>query len=84
MSVVSKKTDTNIKRCYVNLLTPYYFCFLRFVDVSINRAMLNTNTISNTELIDLWLHGKSTNTVDGYRRYAERFFASVGNKPLGE
>ena len=46
--------------------------------------MLNTNNIlvTNTELIDLWLHGKSANTVDGYRRYAERFFASVGNKPL--
>ena len=44
--------------------------------------MLNTNTISNTELISLWLHGKSANTVDGYRRYAERFFISVGNKPL--
>lgn len=46
--------------------------------------MLNTNTITNTELISLWLHGKSANTVDGYRRYAERFFISVGNKPLGE
>jgi len=46
--------------------------------------MLNTNNIKNTELINLWLHGKSINTVDGYRRYAERFFASVGNKPLGE
>lgn len=49
--------------------------------------MLNTNanvTITNTELINLWLHGKSANTVDGYRRYAERFFTSVGNKPLGE
>lgn len=46
--------------------------------------MLNTNNIKNTELIILWLHGKSPNTVDGYRRYAERFFASVGNKPLGE
>ncbi|NJM22945.1 MAG: tyrosine-type recombinase/integrase [Richelia sp. SM1_7_0] len=48
--------------------------------------MLNTNniSISNTSLIDLWLHGKSANTVDGYRRYAERFFTSVGDKPLGE
>ncbi|MEO1430276.1 MAG: tyrosine-type recombinase/integrase [Cyanobacteria bacterium J06633_8] len=46
--------------------------------------MLNTDTITNTELISLWLHGKSANTVDGYRRYAERFFTSVGNKPLGE
>ena len=46
--------------------------------------MLNTDTITNTELINLWLHGKSANTVDGYRRYAERFFASVGDKPLRE
>ena len=44
--------------------------------------MLNTETITNSELIDLWLHGKSANTVDGYRRYAQRFFTSVGNKPL--
>lgn len=48
--------------------------------------MLNTNNIlfTNTSLINLWLHGKSANTVDGYRRYAERFFTSVGNKPMSE
>ncbi len=47
--------------------------------------MLNTpTTLKNTELIDLWLHGKSVNTVDGYRRYAERFFNHVNNKPLAE
>ncbi|WP_373527411.1 tyrosine-type recombinase/integrase [Nostoc sp.] len=45
--------------------------------------MLNTPTLTNTELIDLWLHGKSKNTVDGYRRYAERFFSHV-NKPLSD
>jgi len=46
--------------------------------------MLNTpTTLTNTELIDLWLHGKSKNTVDGYRRYAERFFSHV-NKPLSD
>ena len=44
--------------------------------------MLNTDTITNTELIDLWLHGKSANTVDGYRRYAQRFFISVSNKSM--
>lgn len=44
--------------------------------------MLNTHTLTNSELVDLWLHGKSANTVDGYRRYAQRFFTSVGNKPL--
>lgn len=43
--------------------------------------MLNTQPLTNTELLDLWLHGKSKNTVDGYRRYAERFFSHV-NKPL--
>ncbi|NWF58992.1 MAG: tyrosine-type recombinase/integrase [Fischerella sp.] len=47
--------------------------------------MLNTpTTLSNTELVDLWLHGKSANTVDGYRRYAQRFFRHIGNKPLSE
>ena len=46
--------------------------------------MLNTPaTLTNSELIDLWLHGKSANTVDGYRRYAERFFSHV-NKPLSD
>jgi integrase/recombinase XerD len=44
--------------------------------------MLNSSsTLTNIELIDLWLHGKSANTVDGYRRHAERFF-SHANKPL--
>ncbi len=47
--------------------------------------MLNTpTTLTNSELVDLWLHGKSANTVDGYRRYAERFFRHIGNKPLSE
>lgn len=47
--------------------------------------MLNTNvTLTNSQLIDLWLYGKSANTIDGYRRYAERFFESVSNKPLLE
>lgn len=45
--------------------------------------MLNTQPLTNTELIDLWLHGKSKNTVDGYRRYAERFFSHV-KKPLSD
>lgn len=44
----------------------------------------NSTTLTNTELINLWLHGKSPNTVDGYRRYAQRFFCHVGDKPLGE
>jgi integrase/recombinase XerD len=39
--------------------------------------MLNSSTLTNTELIDLWLHGKSANTIDGYRRYAERFFSQI-------
>jgi site-specific recombinase XerD len=46
--------------------------------------MLNTPTLTNTELVDLWLHGKSANTVDGYRRYAERFRSHVGDKPLAD
>jgi integrase/recombinase XerD len=45
--------------------------------------MLNDSaTLTNAELVDLWLHGKSKNTVDGYRRYADRFFCHVNNKPL--
>jgi integrase/recombinase XerD len=45
--------------------------------------MLNSSsTLTNTSLIDLWLHGKSANTIDGYRRYANRFFSHVGDKPL--
>ncbi|GBE95696.1 tyrosine-type recombinase/integrase [Nostoc cycadae] len=44
--------------------------------------MLNhPSTLTNDELIDLWLHGKSANTVDGYRRHAERFFTNT-NKHL--
>jgi site-specific recombinase XerD len=46
--------------------------------------MLNASTITNSELVDLWLHGKSDNTIDGYRRYALRFFSHVGNKPLSD
>lgn len=46
--------------------------------------MLNTSTLTNAQLIDLWLHGKSKNTVDSYRRYAQRFFCHVGNKPLSD
>jgi integrase/recombinase XerD len=46
--------------------------------------MLNSaSTLTNSELIDLWLHGKSANTVDGYRRHAERFFAHA-NKPASD
>jgi site-specific recombinase XerD len=44
----------------------------------------NSATLTNSELIDLWLHGKSKNTVDSYRRYAERFFSHVNNKPLSD
>ncbi|MBW4584682.1 hypothetical protein G7B40_011695 [Aetokthonos hydrillicola Thurmond2011] len=39
-------------------------------------------TLTNSELIDMWLHGKSKNTVDGYRRYAERFSRHIEYKPL--
>lgn len=47
--------------------------------------MLNSSTtLTNAELVDLWLHGKSKNTVDGYRRYAERFFLHVNNKTLAD
>ncbi|MFL9458609.1 MULTISPECIES: tyrosine-type recombinase/integrase [Nostocales] len=44
----------------------------------------NSTTLTNSELIDLWLYGKSPNTVDGYRRYAERFFLHVNNKRISD
>ena len=44
----------------------------------------NSSTLTNAELVDLWLHGKSANTVDGYRRYAERFFLHVNHKLLAD
>jgi site-specific recombinase XerD len=37
---------------------------------------------SNQDLLDLWLHGKSKNTCDGYRRDVQNFLAFVENKPL--
>lgn len=37
---------------------------------------------SDRELIDLWLHGKSRHTVDGYRRDAEEFRWFLEDKPL--
>ncbi|MGB5968511.1 MAG: tyrosine-type recombinase/integrase [Spirulinaceae cyanobacterium] len=46
--------------------------------------MAKTSTVTNSELIEMWLHGKSPQTIDGYRRYALRFFAHLGNKPLAE
>lgn len=40
-------------------------------------------TVTNdTELIQLWLHGKSANTCDAYRRDIKYFLSFVGNKPL--
>ena len=34
--------------------------------------------ITTAELIDLWLHSKSPETIAAYRRYAQSFFASAG------
>ena len=39
-------------------------------------------TVTNSELIELWVHGCSRHTSDAYRRYARRFFDHLGNKPL--
>lgn len=36
---------------------------------------------ANQQLLQLWLGGKSTNTADYYRRWAERFLAFIG-KPI--
>lgn len=37
---------------------------------------------SDKELIDLWLHDKTSNTVDAYRRDAEEFRWFIEDKPL--
>lgn len=39
---------------------------------------------TNDELITLWLHGKSPNTCDSYRRDIEYFSRFVENKPLAK
>ena len=41
-------------------------------------------TVTNDQLIDLWTYQKAKNTQSAYRRYANSFFESVGNKPLAE
>ena len=46
--------------------------------------MAKTSTLTNSELLEMWLHGKSPNTMDGYGRYATRFLTHIGNKPLAE
>lgn len=37
---------------------------------------------SDSQLIDLWLHGKSKNTADAYRRDVDYFLAFIESKPL--
>ena len=44
--------------------------------------MSPTPTVTNEQLIELWVHGRSRHTRDAYQRYARRFFDHVGNKPL--
>lgn len=46
--------------------------------------MFNVSTATNSEIIDLWTHGKSPHTVAAYRRYACRFLETIGDKPLRE
>ena len=46
--------------------------------------MTQTSTLTNSELIEMWLYGKSPNTMDGYSRYATKFLTHIGDKPLGE
>lgn len=45
--------------------------------------MSHSTTTSIEQLIELWLHERSPNTKDGYRRYLKRFLAHV-DKPLDE
>lgn len=44
---------------------------------------MKTKTVPTTELIELWLHGRSPNTVTNYRRYVNSFLAHSG-KTLSE
>ncbi|MBD2533731.1 tyrosine-type recombinase/integrase [Nostoc flagelliforme FACHB-838] len=47
--------------------------------------MLNdSSTLTTSELIDLWLHGKSKNTQQSYSRLTHSFLTHIGNKPLRE
>jgi len=39
---------------------------------------------TNEQLINLWLHGKSSSSVEAYRRDISYFLASVGDKPFWE
>ncbi len=41
-------------------------------------------TVTNSELIELWLHGRALHTQKAYRRYARRFFDHASNKLLAE
>ena len=39
---------------------------------------MKTKTVSTAELIELWLHGRSPNTITNYRRYVNSFLAHSG------
>ena len=44
--------------------------------------MSSSPTATNAQLIEMWVHGKSVNTQNAYRRYANNFFNHLGGKPL--
>ncbi|WP_193199753.1 tyrosine-type recombinase/integrase [Nostoc sp. MG11] len=47
--------------------------------------MLNdSSTLTNTELVDLWLYGKSKNTQQSYSRLTRSFLNHIGDKSLRE
>jgi integrase/recombinase XerD len=53
-------------------------------NIAVQTALLPPFVIAETnqDLIALWLHGKSPNTCDGYRRDIRLFLNSINQKPL--
>jgi integrase/recombinase XerD len=43
-----------------------------------------STTVSNDELIDLWVYQKAANTQSAYKRYAKKFFECLSDKPIAE
>lgn len=53
-------------------------------NIAVQPALMQPFVIAETneDLIALWLHGKSPNTCDGYRRDIRLFLNSINQKPL--
>ena len=44
-------------------------------------VMVNSSPTTTDQLIELWLYGRSPNTIDSYKHHVQGFFTHV-NKPL--